>query len=277
MWVAVRRASQAYSESKIAWQITAASYADRTALRGRCPGKMPVCGRVGPAFCRDGCRPRHPSRGVCARPRAMLLDGSLPLGEGPRPHTHGSRPGCAYVYRYCPQGSVWCNPGAYGVGMRLALILPGEGGHILTGCTPRCRCCMRRLDLSHDRDRRGLYGTSARLASSTGSARAVTGATEHPACPRPARSADTATSRGTRSRSATATLEAVHADVCHAGVPRHGLAARCHHRVSGRLPPRVGTAQAPAALARAAIVWAQRWAAAAALDRLPVAGSDAAA
>src|SRR5215510_3962477 len=34
-------------------------------------------------------------------------------------------------------GTIWCNAGAHGVGMRLALILPGEGSsRLLTGCTP---------------------------------------------------------------------------------------------------------------------------------------------
>ena len=148
--------------------------------------------------------------------------------------------------------------GATPVRMALACVLLssslGKAVISLLAARPACRCCMRRLDLSHDRDRRDPYGTSTRLASSTGSMRAITGAPAHPACPLPARSADTAASRGASSRSATAPLEAVHAHVRHTGVPGHGLAVRCHHRVSCRLPHRADTAQAPAAIARAVIV-----------------------
>src|SRR5712691_1802748 len=113
---------------------------------------------------------------------------------------------------------------------------------------------MRRLDTSHCRYMRGPYGTSARLASSTGSARAVMGVPDHPARTTPARSADTTTSRGASGRSADdARLEAVRPDVCHTGVHGHGLATRCDHRVSCRLHLRADTDQAPAAIARAVI------------------------
>ena len=226
-----------------------------------CPGQMPDRGRVGPAFCRDRCRLRHLSRVLCVCLRAMLLDGTPPLGGGYRSHKHGYWPGCTHAHHHRPQWHhlvqrrcAWC--------WHASCSHPPWGGqqpspHRLHA--PTCRGRLRRLDLSHYRDRRGPYGTSARLASSTGSARAVTGPTEHPACPLPARSADTAASRRACGRSATAPLEAVHADVCHAGMPGHGLAARCHHRVSCRLPHRADTAQAPAAIARAGIVWARRW------------------
>ena len=101
-----------------------------------CPGQMPDRGRVGPAFCRDRCWPRHPSRVLCACLRAMLPDGTPPLGGGYRPQKHEGLAGCTHIIT-AHSGTIWCDAGAYGVGMRLALILPGEGSsRLLTGCTP---------------------------------------------------------------------------------------------------------------------------------------------
>jgi hypothetical protein len=43
-------------------------------------------------------------------------------------------------------GTIWCDAGVHGVGMRLAHTLPGEGSsRIHTGCVPACRRRLQRL------------------------------------------------------------------------------------------------------------------------------------
>ena len=193
---------------------------------------------------------------VCVRVlRAMLLDVTRPLGRGHRPHRHRYGPGWAHAYRHRP-GDI---SGATPVRTALARVLlspslaKAEAAPSPATCLT-CRCHLRRLDLSHSRDRRDPYGTSARLASSTGRARAVTRAPEQPAGTLPARSADTVAPREASRRSAdTVPLEAAHADVRYTGVPGHGLAARGDHRVSCCLHHRADTERTPAALARAVI------------------------
>src|SRR5262245_42183371 len=125
---------------------------------------------------------------------------------------------------------------------------------------PVCRRRMRCLELSHCRDRRGPYGIAARLASSPRRARAITGVPGHRPCTLRAGWADTAPTRGANGQSAdTAPLEMAHAIVRHAGVPGHGLATHGDPRVSCCLPPRIRTAEAPTALARAVTAWAPWW------------------
>ena len=93
---------------------------------------------------------------VCVRVlRAMLLDVTRPLGRGHRPHRHRYGPGWAHAYRHRP-GDI---SGATPVRTALARVLlspslaKAEAAPSPATCLT-CRCHLRRLDLSHSRDRR---------------------------------------------------------------------------------------------------------------------------